>query len=73
MVEVKKDEDKNMKGFAAVFNMDDAKEAEAFRKVNLAKTLGGASSKQIVILGTQAYMQTPEFKKRIEIVKNSLA
>lgn len=55
------------KGFAAIFDVNEDK--EVLRLLSIAKSLGGVSSKLIVELGVKAYLQTPDFKKKAEIIK----
>ena len=64
-------EERPRKGFAAIFYLD-PKDVKIFRAVDLCKKVGGASSKELVELGVKAFMQTPEFKQRVEVIKKSL-
>jgi len=55
------------KGFAA--RLSEADDAETIRLLEIAKSIGGVSAKKIVELGVKAYLQTPDFKKKAEIIK----
>lgn len=54
-------------GFAARF--DEKEDAETLRLLQIAKTVGGAKSKEIVRLGVEAYIKTDKFKKSAQVIK----
>jgi hypothetical protein len=55
------------KGFAA--RLLESEDAETIRLLEIAKSVGGVSSRKIVELGVKAYLQTADFKKKAEIIK----
>ena len=55
-------------GFAAAFDV--VADAKVLQKIQIAKSIGGASAKEIVELGVNAYLKTDAFKKKAELIRN---